>query len=234
MQIPGAVALVTGANRGLGAAYVQALLDRGAAKVYAGVRDTSTVTDPRVTALHLDVTDDATIAAAARRAGDVTLLVNNAGIGSLEPVLGADAELRRLMDVNYFGLIAVSRAFAPVLAANGGGVVANVLSDLSWRGSSFLGGYAATKSAAWSATNSTRLDLAGQGTQVVAVHAGYIDTDLTAAVDVPKLAPSRVANETLDGIEKGAHEVVVGEPAREAKAAPAKSVTDAYPQLVGS
>lgn len=234
MQIPGAVALVTGANRGLGAAYVQALLDRGAAKVYAGARDVSAITDPRATALHLDVTDGATIAAAVEQAGDVTIVVNNAGVGAVASVLDAEAELRRLMEVNYFGLLAVSRAFAPVLAANGGGAVVNVLSDLTWRGSSLLGGYAATKAAAWSATNSTRLDLAAAGTLVVGVHAGFIDTDMTAAVDVPKLTPAEVANETLDAVEKGEHEALVGQSARDAKANSAKAVQDAYPELLGS
>jgi NAD(P)-dependent dehydrogenase (short-subunit alcohol dehydrogenase family) len=232
MQISGAVALVTGANRGLGAAFAQALLDRGAAKVYAGARDVSTITDPRLHPLPLDVTDADSIATAVQAAGDVSIVVNNAGVAGVVSVLGADAELRRQMDVNYFGLVDVSRAFAPVLAANGGGAIVNVLSDVSWRGSTFLGAYAATKAAAWSATNSTRLELADQGTLVVGVHAGYIDTDLTAGLDVPKLAPSEVAGDTLDAVEKGGHEVVVGQIAQDAKASLAKPVTESYPELL--
>src|SRR5882762_11115958 len=132
MQIQGAVALVTGANRGLGAEYAQALLDRGAAKVYAAARDISKITDPRLTPLQLDITDEASVKAAAEHAGDVTILINNAGVAGARSILGDEKELRDVMDVNYFGLLKVTRAFAPILAANGGGALANVLSVVSW------------------------------------------------------------------------------------------------------
>src|SRR4051794_5670664 len=130
MQIEGSVALVTGANRGLGAVFARALLDRGAAKVYAAARDAASVTDPDVVALELDITDRSSIVAAAEAAPDVSLLVNNAGIDTHTPTLGDEAGLRREIEVNYLGPIAVTRAFAPALAANGGGAVLTMLSGL--------------------------------------------------------------------------------------------------------
>jgi NAD(P)-dependent dehydrogenase (short-subunit alcohol dehydrogenase family) len=210
MQVSGAVALVTGANRGLGAAFAQALLDHGAAKVYAGARDISSITDPRLTPIQLDVTDPASVAAAATRAQDVTIVINNAGIASFEPILGDGAEVRRLLEVNFFGLISVSRAFAPILAANGGGALANMLSTASFR-QAYLGSYAVTKAAAWAATNATRVELAQQGTLVTGVHVGFLDTDMTAAVDAPKLDPCIVADKTVAGLEANAHEVFADE-----------------------
>ncbi|MFD1051485.1 SDR family NAD(P)-dependent oxidoreductase, partial [Kibdelosporangium lantanae] len=117
MRIKGSVALVTGANRGIGKAFAQALLDHGAAKVYAGARDVTTITDPRLTPIQLDVTDPASIARAAEVATDVTILVNNAGIGTAESLLGSEDNLRDTFEVNFFGLVAVTKAFEPVLKA---------------------------------------------------------------------------------------------------------------------
>jgi NAD(P)-dependent dehydrogenase (short-subunit alcohol dehydrogenase family) len=157
MNLEGSVALVTGANRGLGAVYAQALLDRGAAKVYAAVRDVSSVSDHRLTPLRLDVTDRASIDAAAEAAPDVTLLINNAGVDTHTATLGDEAGLHTEMEVNYFGPIAVSRAFAPVLGANGGGALINMLSGLSWFTLPNSGGYSSAKAALWMATNSRRI-----------------------------------------------------------------------------
>jgi NAD(P)-dependent dehydrogenase (short-subunit alcohol dehydrogenase family) len=231
MEIQGAVALVTGANRGMGAAFAQSLLDRGAAKVYAGARDISAITDPRLTPLELDVTSPASIAAAAARAQDVTIVVNNAGVGGAEPILGSEETLRHLLDVNLFGLVAVSRAFAPLLAANGGGALVNMLSDASWR-QARLGAYAVSKAAAWAATNSTRVDLAPQGTLVIGVHAGFLDTDLTAGFDVPKLDPRIVAEATMDGIEENAYEVYGNENTRAIKSRLSGPIEEMYAEFL--
>jgi NAD(P)-dependent dehydrogenase (short-subunit alcohol dehydrogenase family) len=214
MQVQGAVALVTGANRGLGAAYVNALLDHGAAKVYAAARDITTIKDPRVTPIQLDVTDPASIAAAAGQAKDVTILINNAGISVGGSALDEEST-RRHFDTNYFGLLSVTRAFAPILGANGGGVLVNVLSVLSWL--HVLGPYSASKAAAWATTNATRVELAAQGTHVIGVHAGYIDTDMAAKVDGPKIAPQDVAGQTVAAIESGAFEVVADGVSRDVK-----------------
>jgi NAD(P)-dependent dehydrogenase (short-subunit alcohol dehydrogenase family) len=231
MNIEGSIALVTGANRGLGAAIAQALLDRGAAKVYAGVRDPGSITDPRLVALRLDLADPASIAAAARTASDVSLLINNAGVDTRTPTLGDEAGLRKELEVNYLGPVAVSRAFAPVLAANGGGALVNVLSSLAWLSLPGSGGYSSAKAALWAATNSLRQNLQAQGTLVTAVFLGYMDTDMAADVDAPKVAPEHVAAATLDGIEAGDYEVLADETARRVRAALSGPLTDLYPSL---
>src|SRR3954465_2552738 len=180
MDIEGSIALVTGANRGLGRAFTRLLLEHGAAHVYAGVRDPASVTDGDVTPIELDVTSMSTIEAAAVRCSDVTLVINNAGISTGTSILAADAldAGRREMDTNVFGPLAVSRAFAPVLAANGGGALVNVLSGLSWWAAPSTALYSASKAAAWSVTNSLRVELRPQGTLVVGVHCAYLDTDM--------------------------------------------------------
>src|SRR5690242_14510804 len=211
MRIKGSVALVTGANRGIGKAFAQALLDHGAAKVYAGARDVTTITDPRLTPIQLDVTDPASIARAAEVATDVTILVNNAGIGTAESLLGSERNLRDIFEVNFFGLVAVTKAFEPVLKANGRTAVVNMLSDASFR-QARLGAYAVSKAAAWAATNATRVDLTPDGILVLGVHVGFVDTDLTSGVEgLPKLDPAVVAAKTMEGIEADAYEVLVAE-----------------------
>ena len=220
MQIEGAVVFVTGANRGLGLEFAKQALARGARKVYAGARDPASVTLPGVVPVKLDVTDPATVAAAAEAARDVTLLINNAGIarfGSLTEDGAIDA-LRDHFETNVFGLLAMSRAFSGGLAANGGGAILNVLSIASWINRPMLSGYGVSKSAAWAVTNGLRHSLREQHTQVIGLHAGFIDTDLTSGLDVPKATPEDVVRQAYEAIEAGAEEVSTDEFTRQVKA----------------
>ena len=219
MQIAGTTALVTGANRGIGKAFADALLDRGAAKVYAGVRDVTTITDPRVVAVQLDVTDPDRVAEVARELGDVELLVNNAG-GARPgtPVTATLEGARAELEMNYLSVVSMTQAFAPVLAANGGGAIVNMLSVASWVGMPMLSTYAASKSAAWAFSNASRVELAPQGTAVVGVHVGWVDTDLVAAVDAPKVTPAAVAAAAFDALEAGEPEALVDDYSRHVKA----------------
>lgn len=220
MEIQGSVALVTGANRGIGKAFAQALLAHGAAKVYAGVREPETVRDPGLVPLRLDVTDEEQVAAAARAADDVGIVVNNAGIAGGPSLLeGSFVGARREMEVNYFGTWAVSRAFAPVLAAHGGGALVNMLSVASWVANRRLPSYAASKSAQWSLTNAFRLALREQGTLVVGVYAGYVDTDLAADIDSPKILATDVAEKTMAALLNDESEVLVDDTTRQIRAA---------------
>jgi NAD(P)-dependent dehydrogenase (short-subunit alcohol dehydrogenase family) len=216
MKIDNAVALVTGANRGIGLAFTRALLARGARKVYAAARDPASVTLPGVEPIRLDVTKADEVAAAAARAGDVTLLINNAGIGQPDRFLGPDSEAnaRRHLETNYFGVLRTNQAFAPVLAANGGGALLNVLSIASWINGGQLATYAASKSAAWSLTNALRHELAGQRTQVLALHMAFVDTDLVRTIDAPKTSPDEIVARALDALEAGLDEVLADERTR--------------------
>ncbi|MFF1878328.1 SDR family oxidoreductase [Leifsonia sp. NPDC058230] len=230
-DITGQVALVTGANRGLGAAFVAGLLERGASKVYAAARNPETVevTDPRIVPIALDVTDEASIAAAAAAAGDVTVVVNNAGVWANDSLVTGDlATARGEFDTNFWGPVLVTRAFASAIAANGGGAVINMHSALSWYG---IGSYSATKAALWSATNSARVELAPQNIQVVGVHVGWVDTDMAAHVTDPKVAPEQVVAEALDVTEAGGAEAVVGDFAQHVKSKLDQDVRVLYPQL---
>ncbi len=208
MEIQNGVVIVTGANRGLGKSFVEALLAAGAAKVYAAARDPKTVNavDERVVPIALDVTDPAQVAAAVQACQDVTIVINNAGVMHGSPILadGAEASLRSELEVNVFGPLHMIRAFAPVLAANGGGAIANVLSVASWFAFPHNATYAASKHAALALTDAVRFPLKSAGTQVVAVFAGYIDTDMAAGVDLPKVSPQQVAERTLAAIRDGA------------------------------
>jgi NAD(P)-dependent dehydrogenase (short-subunit alcohol dehydrogenase family) len=210
MKIDNAVALITGANRGIGLAFAQALLARGARKVYAAARDPSKVTLAGVEPICLDVTDPAQVAAAAAHAGDVTLLINNAGIAQTGGFLAPDSEelARREFETNFFGMLRMSKAFAPVLAANGGGALLNVLSIVSWINGGQLASYAASKSAAWSLTNSLRHELAAQKTQVLALHMAFVDTDLARALPGEKTSPEVIVARALDALEAGHSEVL--------------------------
>jgi NAD(P)-dependent dehydrogenase (short-subunit alcohol dehydrogenase family) len=230
MKIKNSVVLVTGGNRGLGRAFVEEALARGAAKVYAGARDPRTVTTPGAVPLALDVTDPDSVTAAAAVAGDVTLLVNNAGALIAANFLTSPVDdVRREFEVNFYGPLLVTRAFAPTLVGNGGGHVLNVHSVLSWLAIS--GSYSATKAALWSMTNSLRLDLAPRGVGVTGLHIGYIDTDMAAAVDAPKSSPAEVVRQALDGVEAGHHEVLADEVSRTVRDGLAAGVTALYPQL---
>jgi NAD(P)-dependent dehydrogenase (short-subunit alcohol dehydrogenase family) len=210
MKVENSVALVTGANRGIGLAFSRELLARGARKVYVGARDPGTVTQPGVEVLRLDVNKPEDVAAAAALASDVTLVVNNAGIAQPGGFLAPDSEdvARRIFETNFFSMLRVSKAFAPVLKANGGGALLNVLSVASWVNGGELAAYSASKSAAWSLTNSLRNELAAQKTQVLALHMAYVDTDLTRAFDVPKSSPEEIVRRALDGLESGLDEVL--------------------------
>ncbi|PIF90676.1 short-subunit dehydrogenase [Acidovorax sp. 62] len=214
MKIENAVVLITGANRGIGLAFARELLARGARKVYAGARDPATITlQAGLQALRLDVNNPSDVAAAAALASDVTLVINNAGIAQPGGFLAAESEevTRRLFETNFFAMLRVSKAFAPILQANGGGALLNVLSVASWVNGGELAAYSASKSAAWSLTNALRYELAAQKTQVLGLHMGYVDTDLTRGFDVPKTSPEQIVQRALDGLETGADEVLADE-----------------------
>ena len=231
MDVIGSVALVTGANRGLGRQFAEQLLERGAAKVYATSRRPELVDVPGVEVLRVDVTDPESVAAAAAAAGDVSLLVNNAGITTGANLVTGDlAEIRREMDTHFFGTLGVVRAFAPVLARNGGGGVVNVLSALSWFSIDGANAYAAAKAAEWSLTNGVRLELTGQGTQVTGVVLGAADTDMMAGYTGPMSTPADVVRAALDGLQAGDWEVLVDDWSRHVKAALAADPREFYSQ----
>jgi NAD(P)-dependent dehydrogenase (short-subunit alcohol dehydrogenase family) len=212
MNIPNQIALVTGANRGIGREFVLELLERGATKVYATARRPETLdfADDRVVPLRLDLMDHHSVVAAAATASDVTLLVNNAGISTgAALVTGELSEIRREMDTHFWGTLDVIREFAPVLATNGGGAIVNVLSALSWFAAPGSGSYAAAKAAEWNMTNGVRLELASQGTFVQGVLLGAADTDITSGYDGPKIDPRDVPRSSFDGLATGAIEVIV-------------------------
>ena len=220
MQIAGSVALVTGANRGLGRAFARELVSRGAAKVYGAARQPAQVTEPGVLPVALDITDPQRVAEVAMECADVSLLVNNAGVMKASTFIGApntDAA-RAEMETNYFGTLSMCRAFASVLAANGGGALVNMLSVGSFYTNPFTASYGASKAAEWSLTNGVRLELHHQGTLVVAVHASFVDTDMAALVDSPKISPESVAQQAFDAVEAGQIEVLADERTRTVKA----------------
>jgi NAD(P)-dependent dehydrogenase (short-subunit alcohol dehydrogenase family) len=228
--IEGAVALVTGGNRGFGRAMVRELLDRGAAKVYATSRSPQTLQHARIVPLVLDVADDRSVAAAARAADDVSIVVNNAGVLLRTPVLEAPLDdIRAELETNLFGIIRVARAFAPALGRHPRSAMVNVLSVLSWL--TFGGGYEISKAAAWSATNSLRVRLREQGTTVTALHVAYMDTDMAANVTAAKTNPSDVARQAADAIIAGAFEILVDDTTRAVKSRLSGDLTALYPQL---
>lgn len=232
MKISDSVALVTGAGRGMGRHFAQQLLDRGATKVYATARHPERVDIPGVRALRLDITDPAGAAAVAAAAPDVTLLINNAGVATNQNLVTGDPEKIRLeIETNYFGPLNVVRAFAPVLAGNGGGAILNMLSAMSWMSYDGANAYSAAKAAAWSLTNSIRLELAGQHTVVTGLHAGSVDTDMMAAWDVDKSDPADVVRAGLDAVEAGTLEVLADEDSTALKAALSADPSVLYPQV---
>lgn len=229
MDIKGAVALVTGANGGIGGAFVAELLERGAAKVYVAARRREALGpmlgagDGRLSPLVLDVTDLHQIAEAATCASDVTLLVNNAGYAAFKGAIAAATieEARREMDVNYYGTLAVARAFAPVLASAGGGAMVNMLSMLSLISLPVAATYSASKAAALSVTRSIRAELVAQRTQVVGVLAVQTETAMGLALPEPRMKPREVASAALDAVEAGVNDEI-------AAGAQTKGIFDAF------
>jgi NAD(P)-dependent dehydrogenase (short-subunit alcohol dehydrogenase family) len=219
MKLQDAIVLITGANRGIGLAFAEAALARGARKVYAGARSPSSITTPGLVPVKLDVTSDQDVAAAARIYSDATLIVNNAGIARPGGLLKSEASeaARAQFDTNVFGILRMTQAFAPVLAKNGGGAFLNVLSAASWINSGAMTAYAVSKAAAWSLTNGLRNELRQQGTQVLGLHVGFVETDLTRGLDVVKVSPQSVVNAAFDALEAGASEVLADERARTVK-----------------
>ena len=218
MKLHNSVALVTGANRGLGLAFTKALVAAGA-KVYAAARDPASIGQAGVEAVKLDVTNEAEVEVLAKKLGDVTLIVNNAGIargsGFLSPG-GIEAQ-RAELETNFFGPLLLARAFAPTLAKNGGGAIVNVLSALSWLSSPAFATYCASKSAAWSLSNGLRHELKAQGTQVLSLHVGYMDTDMVRHVTAPKANPDDVVRDTLAALEAGKSEILADDTSRMVK-----------------
>ena len=234
MDITAQTALVTGANRGIGRQFVLELLERGARKVYATARRPEAIdlVDDRVVPLRLDLTDHASVVAAAAAAHDVTLLVNNAGIATGASLVTGDlAEVRREMDTHFWGTLDVIRELAPVLARNDGGAIVNVLSALSWFASPGTGSYAAAKAAEWNMTNAVRLELASQGTLVQGVLLGAADTEISAGYDGPKIDPRDVPRRSLDGLADGSIEVIVDDWTAMVKASLAGDPAELYARM---
>ena len=225
-------ALVTGANRGLGKRFAEQLVERGA-KVYAAARRPETIDVPGVIPVQLDITDPESVARAAEVAGDVNVLINNAGISTGASLLtGSLDDVRLEMETHYFGTLAVTRAFAPIIEGNGGGSILNVLSVLSWAHVPAFGAYSAAKAAGWAMTDALRQELAPRSIHVAALHVGFMDTDMVAHLAVPKIDPRIVAQAALNGIEDGRHEVLADDTSRVFKNALSGDLSVAYPALV--
>jgi short-subunit dehydrogenase len=226
MQIKDSVVLVTGANGGIGKQFVEALRTAEAAKIYVCARNLDRVASlaalepDRIVAIALDITDPNSVATAAAQCQDVTLLMNNAGTSLNEGIISAPNldSARAELEVNYFGLISMCRAFAPILKQNGGGTIVNILSLLARAHLPFSGSYSASKAAALSATYGIRAELAAQGTIVIAVMPGTVDTDLAKDWPDPKVAPAEVAKATLQAVIDGVEEVYPGQQATEVAA----------------
>lgn len=229
MDLSKSTALVTGANRGLGRSFVDDLLARGA-RVYAAARNPGRVATAGAIPIALDITQPDSIAAAAADTGDVTLVINNAGSFTGTDLLTGDMDQITLeMTTHYFGTLGMTRAFSPQLAHNGGGAILNVLSVLSWLAVPADGAYCAAKSAEWALTNALRAQLAPQGTTVTALHVGYMDTDMSRAVQAVKSNPASVAALALDAVANGEAEILADDITRQVQAALAGGVAQLYP-----
>jgi NAD(P)-dependent dehydrogenase (short-subunit alcohol dehydrogenase family) len=222
MQLQNAIALVTGANGGIGQHYIKALRSVGVARIYAGARNPESLaaiaaTDPRIIPIALDLVDEQSVLAAAAKCSDVTLLINNAGIGLLKGFISAPdlSSARAEMEVNYFGTLAICRAFAPVLKANGGGAIINMLSILAKVNFPMNASYGASKAAALLMTQGIRAELAAQGTQVIGVMPATVDTKMSEHFPPPKVAPELVAQLALQAVVDGTEDVYPGEQAIE-------------------
>ncbi|SFE24566.1 Short-chain dehydrogenase [Paenibacillus algorifonticola] len=231
MIISEQVAFVTGANRGFGRHLALELLSRGA-KVYAGARNPETIDIPGVTPVKLDITKPQEVAAAAMIAQDVTVLINNAGSSTGASLLDGDSEKIGLeFNTHFFGTLSMVREFAPIIEKNGGGSILNILSGLSWFSSGTLGAYTAAKAAEWALTNDLRLNLYPRNVRVAGLHVGFMETDMTANVDMPKSNPADIAKIAIDGIESGSFEIIADEISRKLQGALAGGVSALYPQL---
>lgn len=232
--------LVTGANRGLGRALVQAALDASAKRVYAAARDPRTLealvrsAPDRVAAVQLDVTDAASVAAAARLAPDVDVLINNAGVLAAFDILTTKPEdLMRDFATNTFGIVTTTKAFLPALSRNASGVLVNVLSIVSLANMPALGGYSAAKAAAYSLTQGLRPELTRRGVSVHAVLPGPIDTDMVKDMPMQKTSAAEVAQAIIDGVNAGAFEIFPDPASREMNAVYRRDPSALAAQLSG-
>jgi NAD(P)-dependent dehydrogenase (short-subunit alcohol dehydrogenase family) len=226
MEIRNAIALVTGANGGIGSHFVEQLLQLQASKIYVCARTISKLQTlvalypVRIIPIELDVTNPESVTAAAAQCSDVTLLINNAGTSLNHGIIAApDLEAAKAeMDVNYFGMVAMCRAFAPILKQQGGGAIVNILSLLGKVNLPFSGSYSASKAAAISMTQCVRAELNAQKTLVVGVMPGTVDTDLAKSWPDPKVAPGEVAEAALQAVIDGLEDVYPGEQAAQVSA----------------
>jgi NAD(P)-dependent dehydrogenase (short-subunit alcohol dehydrogenase family) len=221
MKIKNSIAFVTGSNRGIGQAFVAALLNQGAKKVYAGVRDLEAYKkvaallpeeqQARVEPVVVDISNKKQVQTAAAQAQDITLLINNAGIANFTGLISAESleSARQEMEINYFGTLSVIRAFAPILKKNGGGGIVNILSVASLGNFPVLGSYSASKAALHSLTQGVRAELTAQSTQVFGVFPGPIDTDMAKDFEMEKTPPSETAEGTLKAIELNVEDIFV-------------------------
>lgn len=231
MKISEQVAFVTGANRGLGRYLTLELLSRGA-KVYAGARNPDSINIPGVIPIKLDITNTQEVAAAAEMAKDVTILINNAGSSTGASLLDGDLDQIHLeMNTHFFGTLSTIRAFAPMIANNGGGSILNILSALSWVSSGTVGAYTAAKAAEWALTNDLRLNLYSQNVRVAGLHVGFMETDMTSGLQVPKSNPVDIAKIAIDGIESGSFEIIADDVSRKIQSGLADGVAALYPQI---
>ncbi|ALV41915.1 short-chain dehydrogenase [Pseudarthrobacter sulfonivorans] len=230
-SLKGSIVLVTGANGGIGTEFVHDALARGASKVYATARSPRNWEDERIVPLTLDVTDPASIQAAVEAAGDITVLINNAGasVASSGILTHTIEEIRTNVETNFLGPLFLTRAFAPTLSAREESSIINIHSALSWY--AVAGIYSATKAALWSATNSLRLELAPAGVHVVGVHVGYVDTAMAAHATGPKMQPAELARAVFDAVEAGEYEVIADETTATVKAGLSGPVETLYPEL---
>ena len=231
MDLSQQVVLITGANRGLGKALAEAFVEQGA-KVYAAARQIQSVQSHNVIPIQLDVTNEQSIKEAAQMAGDVTIVINNAGIMSKTNIVDGDLQvIEREFITNVAGPLKVTRAFSNIIEGNGGGAVINILSALSWLTLPGTAGYSMTKAAAWSMTNAMRIELANKNIHVAGVHVAFIDTDLAASVTMPKMNPKDVANAVIDGLKNKKFEIIVDETSKQIQLGLAGGVEALYPQL---
>ncbi|MEU7634239.1 SDR family oxidoreductase [Nocardia sp. NPDC049220] len=232
MDFTTTTALISGANRGLGKHFAAQLLERGA-RVYAGARNPETIdTSTGLIAVALDITDPDSIAAAAQATPGVNLLINNAGISTGSALLtGEFGAIRADFDTNFYGTLAMIRAFAGPIEDNGGGAILNVLSVLSWFALPGSGAYSAAKAASWSMTNAVRQELAPKGIRVTGLHVGYMDTDMADHIDGPKSDAAHVAKTALDAVAAGEYEILADDLSHQVRAGLAGGVAALYPEL---